>query len=921
MSHDEEEQGGSAAFLDDVGDAVLRCVPVSLLGMRRLLDAGRENAVTEVDMVPRLATRDNVETLMGRMERSWAREVAAAAKRGLEPSLWSAVAACFAFELIEIFWVGTLRIVVVVVQAVLFQPFLGALADGGSLTTLIAFGAAIVVGSAINSICLARETFGVELFAFRAKISLLATLHAKLLRTRAAAVAAEVAAGRAYTMLTSDAIRFETVYLLYGPFFAILGTSAAFLIMSYHIGFASALAGTGVLSLCIVAQLALSRSFGRRRKDTVKATDDRIKLTSEVLQSMFSVKTCGWEKAFEKRIEAKRAVEAASIRRAQILVALSSGLNFASPAVAAFAAFSTHAFLNDDERLALRRESANLSVGKAASVLALFWVAKDFLVVLSKNVLTIPAVKVSCQRMGKFLSLPEVDEAAQQHKQQQHVVDDRNKSKAVIEEECKDATQGGHDDILVRVDDAALAWSSGDLDASPVVLSVSLSVRRGEFVAVVGETGCGKSALLHAILGELDVLNGSIDVPAKQRGIAFSPQRSWNFSGSVRENVVLAAGGPGAPVDEEVYATALTAAALDADCAEWTDGDETIVGEKGLTLSGGQAARLALARCVYAAGIGRTNLVIADDPLSAVDPKVAQHLVEHCVRDCLCRELNVGVLLATHQRQFLDRADRVVVLARDGTALANAPLADILEQGGEAADLVRVEDDDDDEIDEANRKTVVEDQNGYASWLDFALTRDTSFMWSLMCSIGPDHIIDDPPTTNKISPEDEPPNEPTFFESAKHKAVAPPLQVVSKEDQVVGDVKARTWFDFIGRRNAPFMCAVVCLFLAAEACLMYADLLVLRWSERKQQRTSSDIFTRYATFVAAAFVAGPLQGVMFFALSLNASSTLHSSALRHVLHAPLSWIQANPLYVAIRCSVATHPARRCFPLLFHSLHC
>lgn len=60
MSHDDEERGGSAVFLDDVGDAVLRCVPVSLLGMRRLLDAGRKNAVTKADMVPRLATRDNV---------------------------------------------------------------------------------------------------------------------------------------------------------------------------------------------------------------------------------------------------------------------------------------------------------------------------------------------------------------------------------------------------------------------------------------------------------------------------------------------------------------------------------------------------------------------------------------------------------------------------------------------------------------------------------------------------------------------------------------------------------------------------------------------------------------------------------------------------------------------------------------------
>ena len=315
-------------------------------------------------------------------------------------------------------------------------------------------------------------------------------------------------------------------------------------------------------------------------------------------------------------------------------------------------------------------------------------------------------------------------------------------------------------------------------------------------------------------------------------GIALSPQRSWNVSGSVRDNVLL--GGGDAPVDETAYGATLEAVALDADCDAWQDGDGTVVGEKGLTLSGGQAARLALARCVYACAVGRTQLALLDDPLSAVDPKVAAHLVDDCIRRRLCNDLQVGVVLATHQRQFLDRADRVLVLGPGGKPLA------------------------------------------YGSFKE--IPADTG---------GGGHPPEGGGGGNGAKPTEE--TKPPRRDPSRSVS-----QVVSKEDREVGVVTWKTWSEFIGSGGPSLVVVVLSMFVAAQAMVMYSDYLVLRWSERRRHRTSSDIYRRYVIFVAAACLLAGLRGVLFFTATLRAATSLHARAIRNVVHAPMAWIQANP---------------------------
>ncbi|KAK2954768.1 Multidrug resistance-associated protein [Blattamonas nauphoetae] len=177
--------------------------------------------------------------------------------------------------------------------------------------------------------------------------------------------------------------------------------------------------------------------------------------------------------------------------------------------------------------------------------------------------------------------------------------------------------------------------------------NVSLSLKKGSLTMVVGGVGCGKSSLGSAIIGDIERVSGEV----RMRGsIAYCPQVPWINNDTVRGNIVF-----GSPFDEERYLNTVRVCALEADFKTLSAGDQTAIGEKGVNLSGGQKARIQLARSVYS----ERDIYILDDPLSAVDAHVGRVLMEECICGVLKGKT---VLLMTNQLQFLDRADNVVLL-------------------------------------------------------------------------------------------------------------------------------------------------------------------------------------------------------------------------------------------------------------------
>lgn len=160
-------------------------------------------------------------------------------------------------------------------------------------------------------------------------------------------------------------------------------------------------------------------------------------------------------------------------------------------------------------------------------------------------------------------------------------------------------------DELVTVEKASFSWAANQAEST--LVNINLSVKKGELVGVVGRVGSSKSSLLAAILGEMTRTSGRVIL---RGNVAYVSQNPWLQGATVKENIIF-----GHRFNQDFYDAVLDACAIRQDLSVLVDGDETEIGEKGVTLSGGQRARISLARAVYS----RADIILFDDPLSAVE--------------------------------------------------------------------------------------------------------------------------------------------------------------------------------------------------------------------------------------------------------------------------------------------------------------
>ena len=198
-----------------------------------------------------------------------------------------------------------------------------------------------------------------------------------------------------------------------------------------------------------------------------------------------------------------------------------------------------------------------------------------------------------------------------------------------------------------------------------VLQDIAFSTTPQSLTVITGPVGSGKSTLLSAIAGEICEVSGTITF---QGSFVYLPQTPWIFSGTIRENILF-----GQPYDQAKYTRVIEACALTEDIHRFPDYDQTVVGERGEVLSGGQQARVSLARAVYA----DADLYLLDDPLSAVDFKVGKHIFKTCIKDLLGEKMRV---LTSHEEQHMKEADQVIVLNK-GRVLEKGSFIELQEKG------------------------------------------------------------------------------------------------------------------------------------------------------------------------------------------------------------------------------------------------
>ena len=220
---------------------------------------------------------------------------------------------------------------------------------------------------------------------------------------------------------------------------------------------------------------------------------------------------------------------------------------------------------------------------------------------------------------------------------------------------------------------------------------LDFTIGRNELVAVIGGVGSGKSSLLAALAGDMRKTSGSFTMASSR---AFCPQYAWIQNANVKDNILF-----GTEMNTTWYNQVIDACGLRPDLDMLPSGDLTEIGEKGITVSGGQKQRLNIARAIYY----NADIVLMDDPLSAVDAHVGRHIMDNAICKLLKDKARV---LATHQLWVLNRCDRIIWM--DGGRIvdmgtfpnlmaSNADFAKLIHDNAEAEQRENKKEDGDDE--------------------------------------------------------------------------------------------------------------------------------------------------------------------------------------------------------------------------------
>lgn len=209
-------------------------------------------------------------------------------------------------------------------------------------------------------------------------------------------------------------------------------------------------------------------------------------------------------------------------------------------------------------------------------------------------------------------------------------------------------------ELAMSFKEASFSWP-GSPSGKHVLSHVSFNAMPG-LIAICGKVGSGKTALLHAMLGELDDKGGVREVPNEMMG--YCAQTPWLQSMSIRENILFSAG-----FDDARYRQVLAACCLIPDLANWKAGDLSLIGENGVGLSGGQRARVALARAVYS----QARVLMLDDPIAALDHQTAEAILRNLFTNTSLMQGRM-VFFVTHRMDILTRyADQVLEVSPHGT--------------------------------------------------------------------------------------------------------------------------------------------------------------------------------------------------------------------------------------------------------------
>ncbi|RCK59331.1 Oligomycin resistance ATP-dependent permease YOR1 [Candida viswanathii] len=643
-------------------------------------------------------------------------------------------------------------------------------------------------------------------------------------------------------------------------------------------------------------------SFGAAKlfsyRDVVsKITDKRVSLIKEILNNLKMIKFYCWEQPFLDNLKKVRAEEVDIILKIQTLRNIVFAIAFTLTGISAMIAFIILYAIDGSKRTPANIFSSVSSFGIMAMMIFF----------IPQALATTADMVLGFKRIGKFLSAGdekkyenyrEIDTTADHHAielvdatfhweifededddedKEEESGDDQKKlsrkEKKKLKKEKAERAKKRKERQLEReqrekdLKELGIKESTSNFKG---LQAINLTIDKGEFVVITGSIGSGKSSLLNAIAGFMKCEAGDINI----NGSLLLCGAPWIQNTTIRENITF-----GLDYDQEFYDQVIRACALHIDLNNLDGGDFTEVGEKGITLSGGQKARINLARAVYA----DKDIILLDDVLSAVDARVGKHILDECLLGLLKDKTRV---LATHQLSLIGQAHRIIFVNGDGSIdvgqmdkllSSNDNFAKLMEHSQKEKEEEEDEDVEFEEKVEIDSPSVTHYEIDAVSDPDRSSTKKTA-----LASVR----IDD----NESEQVDYNLNK----DAVKGK-------IIKDEERAVNSIKSSVYKNYMKYGSGKFTpwltLPIFALLLAlATFCDIFSNTWLSFWVANKFPQLSTGFYIGFyvlfnilnAVFLVAAFV-------FFITITTISSKNLNLMAMNRIMYTPMSFMDTTPM--------------------------
>ncbi|CAF0978516.1 unnamed protein product [Rotaria sordida] len=519
--------------------------------------------------------------------------------------------------------------------------------------------AATSLAALTSSLIYHHYFYRIAMYGLQMRVAYTGLIFRKILRLSSHSVNS-VSSGEITNLVSNDASQIElALYFVHYLWVASLEIVLVIIFFWKYVKYIAFIA-VGYTLLLLIIQASFGRLFVYLRTRILHVTDERVKIMSEIIKSMRIVKMYCWETAFYNKICSIRKREIIQCAFRLLLDCVQTLLSHTYTSVTFLLMYGTMWSLDIQFDTRFFALAACMLGYMRLSTIDFFTFAVRYLVhyLAAKKRIQMFLLLDESERDNRLLSTSMIDLVSNGYSTEQ----DLHKEKIIIDKSMKTSPS-----VVCNLKQAR--W---DQTRTFSLKNIVFDAHPGDLICIIGPVGAGKSSLLQTLTGEIAQFDGKVRLHGS---FCYVPQEPWIFSSSIKNNILF-----GKEYDQKLFQRVINVTALDTDLIQSSHGANTLVGDQGIMLSGGQKARVNMARSLYR----DADIYLLDDPLSAVDAKVSKHLFDKSIKSYLHDKI---CILVTHQIQFLQDATKIIVL-NNGEMVQNGTYEQLLSSSPSFARLL-----------------------------------------------------------------------------------------------------------------------------------------------------------------------------------------------------------------------------------------